>query len=145
MAPDARPTRVGLIGTGIIGAPMGRNLMKAGFSLTVFTRTRSRADGLLAAGAEWADSPSALAGRVDVVISIVPDSPDVERVYLGHDGVCSALRRGGLAIDMSTVAPAMARLISHAVQERGAHFVDAPVSGGKTGAEAGTLSIMAGG
>lgn len=145
MSGEATVRRVGLIGTGIMGAPLGRRLLKAGFSLAVFTRTRSRADELLAAGAEWADSAAELAERVDAVISIVPDSPDVEQVYLGPVGVCAGPGQGGLAIDMSTVAPGTAVRVAEAVQQRGGQFVDAPVSGGKTGAEAGTLSIMAGG
>ncbi|HEY3244457.1 MAG TPA: NAD(P)-dependent oxidoreductase [Phycisphaerae bacterium] len=136
---------IGLIGTGIMGEPMGRNLLKAGHPLIVHTRTRARATRLLEAGAAWADSPAALAAQVEVVISIVPDSPDVERVYLGEDGVCRTLQRGRLVIDMSTVSPLTAQRVAEEVGRRGSMFLDAPVSGGKTGAEGGTLSIMVGG
>lgn len=137
--------KIGLIGTGIMGEPMGRNLIKAGFELSVFTRTKSKADGLLAEGARWCDSPADVASRAEILISIVSDSPDVEAVYLGRDGVCERLRTGTLCIDMSTVSPDMARIVDQAVRERGGEFLDAPVSGGGNGAKAGTLSIMVGG
>ena len=136
---------VGLIGTGIMGDPMGRNLLRAGYTLLVHNRTRSKAKPLLRAGAGWQDSPRAVAENVDVLISIVGDSPDVEAVYLGEAGVCSALRPGALCIDMSTIAPDVARSVAAAVSDGGGSFLDAPVSGGKTGAESGTLSIMVGG
>lgn len=136
---------VGVIGTGIMGAPMARNLLRAGYGVHVYSRSRGKAEALLAEGARWADSPGALAGNVDVVISCVSDSPDVEAVYLDPGGVCSNLRAGTLCIDMSTIAPEMARTVAAEVQRRGGAFLDAPISGGKTGAEAGTLSIMVGG
>ena len=136
---------VGLIGTGIMGEPMGRNLLKAGYPLGVYSRTRPKAEALLRDGATWKESPAALAEGADVIISIVTDSPDVEAVYLGSAGVCETVRRGALCIDMSTIAPAAARSVAREVAARGAAFLDAPVSGGKTGAQAGTLSIMVGG
>ena len=138
-------TRVGLIGVGIMGAPMGRNLMRAGFALSVTTRTRSRAEELLSLGATWSESPADVARTSDVVISMVGDSPDVELVYLGPRGVQEGVTHDTICVDMSTVSPETARTVAVALRERGAHFLDAPVSGGKTGAEAGTLSIMAGG
>lgn len=137
--------KIGLIGTGIMGEPMARNLMRAGFALRVFSRTRTRADRLVAEGATWKDSPSEVADASDVVISIVPDSPDVKSVYLGDRGVCESLGRGAICIDMSTIAPAVARQVAAEVEKRGGRFLDAPVSGGKTGAESGKLTIMVGG
>ena len=136
---------VGLIGTGIMGEPMGRNLLQAGYPLCVYSRTRSKAQTLLRDGAIWKESPVALAREVGVVISIVTDSPDVEAVYLGPAGVCETVRPGTLCIDMSTIAPEVARKVADQVRARRAAFLDAPVSGGKTGAQGGTLSIMVGG
>jgi len=138
-------SKIGLIGTGIMGEPMGRNLLKAGFDLIVFTRTRSKAAELLAEGAAWRDSPGDVAAEAEILLSVVSDSPDVEAVYLGAQGVCTRLRAGTLCIDMSTVSPDTARKVEDAVHERGGAFLDAPVSGGGNGARAGTLSIMVGG
>lgn len=137
--------RIGWIGSGIMGLPMARNLMQAEFEIAVFNRTKAKAEPLLADGAKWAPTPAAAAASADIVISIVGDSPDVEEVFLGTDGICSALAAGTLAVDMSTVSPEIARTVADAVRGRGAGFLDAPVSGGKTGAEAGTLAIMVGG
>lgn len=137
--------RVGLIGTGIMGGPMALNLLKAGFEVAVHSRTRSKAQAVVDAGGQWCDTPRALAAGVEVAISIVPDSPDVEAVYLGADGVCAGIREGSTAVDMSTVSPDAARTVEASLRERGVGFLDAPVSGGKTGAEAGTLTIMVGG
>ncbi len=140
----SKPT-IGLIGTGIMGEPMARNLLKAGYAVCVYTRSKTKAEALLGEGASWRQSPAELARNVNVVISIVSDSPDVEVVYLGADGVCTTLRENTLCIDMSTVAPHVAQCVSEAVGRRGGSFLDGPVSGGKTGAHAGTLSIMVGG
>lgn len=136
---------IGLIGTGIMGEPMARNLLKNGFELSVFTRTKSKASALIQEGATWCDTPSDLSANADVVISIVSDTPDVKEVYLGESGVCMTLRPKTLCIDMSTVAPEAARQIDQVVTAHGAHFLDAPVSGGGTGAIHGTLAIMVGG
>ncbi len=138
-------TRVGLIGTGIMGAPMALNLIKAGFEVSVHSRTKSKAQPVLDAGGQWCDTPRAVAERVGVVITIVPDSPDVEAVYLSNDGVCAGMGAGSIAVDMSTIAPETARKIDTEALDRGGEVLDAPVSGGKTGAEAGTLAIMVGG
>ena len=138
-------TAVGLIGTGIMGEPMARNLLRAGHVLCVHSRTKRKAERLLAEGARWADSPADLAEAVETVITVVADSPDVEAVYLGAGGVCEGLGEGTLCIDMSTVAPETAQRVSEAVRKRKGRFLDAPVSGGKTGAESGALSIMVGG
>ncbi len=137
--------KIGWIGTGIMGVPMVRNLLNAGLEVTVFSRTRAKAEPLLHAGASWAASPAAATAAADVIVTMVGDSPDVEEVYLGDSGVCASLRDGTLAIDMSTVSPETARAVAAKVAERGGRFLDAPVSGGKTGAEAGTLAIMVGG
>lgn len=128
-----------------MGEPMARNLLNAGCSVCVFNRTKSKAQVLITEGAVWKDSPSELASAVDVVISVVSDSPDVEAVYLGTGGVCESLRTGTLCVDMSTISPEVARRVGDEVNSRGGAFLDAPISGGKTGAEAGTLSIMVGG
>lgn len=138
-------TKIGLIGTGIMGEPMARNLLRAGYRVCVFNRTKSKADSLIADGAVWKDSPADVAAEADVVISVVSDSPDVEAVYLGSGGVCQSLRNAALCIDMSTISPEVTRRVAGDVGKTGGAFLDAPVSGGKTGAEAGTLSIMVGG
>ena len=137
--------RVGIIGLGIMGAPMARNLLRAGHPLTVHTRTRARAAGLLADGAAWADSPAALAAAVDAVVTMLPDTPAVEAVMAGPDGVLAGARAGLLAIDMSTIDPAAARALAERASQTGVALLDAPVSGGEQGAIAGTLSIMVGG
>jgi 3-hydroxyisobutyrate dehydrogenase len=128
-----------------MGEPMARNLLLAGFTVHVYNRTRSKLERIAKQGARICDTPAALASQVNVVISMVSDSPDVEAVYLGADGVCGGLRPGSLCIDMSTVSPETAQKVAETVRNRGGAFLDAPVSGGKTGAEAGTLSIMVGG
>jgi 3-hydroxyisobutyrate dehydrogenase len=136
---------IGVIGTGIMGSPMSRNLLSAGYPLCIHTRTRDKARALVEQGATWCDRPEELAHRSSVIVTVLPDSPDVESVYFGEGSVCAGVHSGALCIDMSTVSPAMARRVAEALGTRGAAFLDAPVSGGKTGAEAGTLSIMVGG
>jgi len=137
--------RVGVIGLGIMGAPMARNLLRAGHVVTVHSRTRTRVDGLVAAGATAADSPAAVAAAVDVLITMLPDTPDVEAVLTGTSGVLAGARPGLLAVDMSTIAPAATRALAARAAAAGVTFLDAPVSGGEQGAIAGTLSIMVGG
>ena len=139
------PERIGFIGLGLMGKPMARNLMKAGYTVTVHNRSRPAVDELAAEGATPAGSPREVAERSDVIIMIVPDSPDVEAVVLGPDGIAEGAREGSLIIDMSTIAPAVATQVAQAVAERGIRMLDAPVSGGDKGAIAGTLSIMVGG
>lgn len=136
---------VGFIGLGIMGQPMARNLLKAGFGLVVYTRTRRKADGLLAEGARWADSPAAVARQAPMVITMVADSPDVEQVVLGPQGIIEGVRPGGMVIDMSTVSPRVERAIAQQLATRGVAYMDAPVSGGSWGAIQGTLAIMVGG
>jgi len=137
--------KVGVIGMGIMGQPMGRNLARAGHQVFIHSRTRSRAEPLLAEGMTWCDSPAQLAQSVEAVVSIVPDSPDVQAVYLMPGGVCESLKPGTLCIDMSTIDPGITQDVAAHVRTRGGRFLDAPVSGGKTGAQAGTLTIMVGG
>jgi len=137
--------RIGLIGLGIMGKPIARNLLKAGYSLTVYSRGRSTVEALMADGAAGARSSQEVAERSDVVITMVTDTPDVRQVILGDNGVLTGMRAGGIIIDMSTVSPSATREIAEVVKAKGVHFLDAPVSGGEGGAIAGTLSIMVGG
>jgi 3-hydroxyisobutyrate dehydrogenase-like beta-hydroxyacid dehydrogenase len=137
--------KIGLIGLGLMGRPMGLNLLKAGHTLTVWNRTASRAESLVAAGAKLAESPREVASSSDVLLTIVSDPPALEEVLWSKDGVLSGLRRGSIYIDSSTVSPALARKISAACAERGARFLDAPVTGGTWGAEKGELVFMVGG
>jgi 3-hydroxyisobutyrate dehydrogenase len=141
----AQSTRVGYAGLGLMGKPMAFNLIKAGFPLTVYNRTRSRAEDLEAAGARVADSLAQLAAQVDVLCTCVTGPKDVEQVYLGEDGVLAGARPGTLLIDMSTIDPATHQRIAAAARERGCEYLDAPVSGGVTGARDATLAIMCGG
>ena len=137
--------RVGFIGLGIMGRGMGRNLLDAGHDLTVWNRTPERAEPLVEAGATLADSPARLASEVDVVISCVSDTPDVEDVLLGDAGVIHGAEAGALVIDCSTISPQVTRDIAATLAERNVEMLDAPVSGGSEGAANGTLSIMVGG
>ncbi|MBV8150792.1 MAG: 2-hydroxy-3-oxopropionate reductase [Candidatus Eremiobacteraeota bacterium] len=140
----SKPT-IGFIGLGIMGKPMARNLLRAGYPVIALNRSRGPVDELAAEGASAGVSPNDVASRSDVVITMLPDSPDVEKVLEGSDGVLATLRPGALWIDMSTIAPATARALAQKAQARGAEALDAPVSGGEKGAIDGTLSIMAGG
>jgi 2-hydroxy-3-oxopropionate reductase len=137
--------RIGFIGLGIMGQPMADNLLAAGYPLTVHNRGRGPVDELAARGATPAGSPREVAATSDVVITMLPDSPDVEAVVLGPDGVADSIREGALYIDMSTIGPAVSRRIAAVLSERGVDAVDAPVSGGEPAARDGNLSIMAGG
>jgi len=137
--------QIGFIGLGIMGKPMAMHLLNAGYPLTVLNRSRGPQDELVAAGARPGSSPRQVAGVSDVVITMLPDSPDVESVVLGRDGVLEGLRPGGLFIDMSTISPAVARQIARVARQNGADALDAPVSGGQLGAQNATLSIMVGG
>jgi 3-hydroxyisobutyrate dehydrogenase len=137
--------RIGFIGLGIMGQGMARNLLRAGFDLTIWNRTAAKMQPLLEAGARAAASPAELASRCTVVITCVSDTPDVEEVVLGENGAIHGLQAGSLLIDMSTISPQVTQEISRRLGERGAHMLDAPVSGGSEGAAKGTLSIMVGG
>ena len=136
---------VGVIGLGLMGKPMAANLLKAGFTVTVFNRSRPAMDELAALGARLADSPAGVGKAADIVITMVPDTPDVEAVLLGPDGATRDAKPGTLFIDMSTISPGAVRRIHEAVTAKGYRMLDAPVSGGDVGAKAGTLSIMVGG
>lgn len=137
--------KIGFIGTGVMGSAMAANLMKAGFELSVYTRTKSKAEGLISAGARWCDSIGELVIGQDAVISIIGYPEDVEQVYFSPEGVLSAASEGQYLIDMTTTSPALSKQIYTAAAKKGAFALDAPVSGGDTGARAGTLSIMVGG
>ncbi len=139
------PETVGFIGLGIMGRPMAHNLLRAGFALTVHSRSPVPVDELVAAGASRATSPSNVASAAQVVVTMLPDTPDVERVLLGEDGVAEGAGPGALVIDMSTIDPLATRRFAEALASPGVSFLDAPVSGGERGAVEGTLSIMAGG
>lgn len=137
--------RVGFIGLGVMGRPMARNLLAAGHELVVHTRNRDTVAELEAAGAASAASPRAVAERCGVVITMLPDSPQVREVLEGDAGVLAGADAGALVVDMSTISPVVTRELAALAAERGVAYVDAPVSGGDVGARDGTLSIMAGG
>jgi 3-hydroxyisobutyrate dehydrogenase len=136
---------VGFIGLGIMGQGMCRNLLDAGYDLVVWNRTRSKAEALARKGAQVAETPLALAASVDTVITCVSDTPDVEAVVLGKQGIIHGMREGGLLVDCSTISPSRTREIAAQLQQKGADMLDAPLSGGSEGAAKGTLSIMVGG
>ena len=137
--------RIGFIGLGIMGKPMARNLVRAGFTVTVHNRSRAKVEELVQDGASRAASPREAASAADIVITMLPNSPDVELVALGDDGIKDAARPGQLFIDMSTINPIVSQKIARELAPLGVAMVDAPVSGGEKGAIDGTLSIMAGG
>jgi 3-hydroxyisobutyrate dehydrogenase-like beta-hydroxyacid dehydrogenase len=137
--------KVGFIGLGNMGEPMARNVRKAGFELIVWNRTRSRGEGLIREGARAADSPAILAQEADLILACLADIPASLEVFLGREGIVPAARKGQVLVDHSTVDLETSRRIHDAAAERGAAFLDAPVSGGPRGAAEGTLSIMAGG
>ena len=136
---------IGLIGLGVMGKPMARNLMKAGYPLVVHNRSRAAVDELAKEGARAATSPKQVAAQTNLVITMLPDSPDVELVVAGNDGIFDGARAGTLLIDMSTISPVVARKLAHDAAARGIDMLDAPVSGGDVGALNATLSIMVGG
>jgi len=140
-----KDTRIGWIGTGVMGVSMCGHLMAAGHPTTVFNRTRAKANTLLERGAAWADSPRAVAQASDVVFTIVGYPEDVRRVYFEPDGVLAGLAPGMIAVDMTTTSPSLAVEIDAAARKIGAHALDAPVSGGDVGAKNAALSIMVGG
>jgi 3-hydroxyisobutyrate dehydrogenase len=139
-----KPT-VGLIGLGLMGGPMGQNLLRAGFPVVVWNRTKAKADDLVREGAKLAADPRAVAGVADVLITIVSDPAALEEVLFGARGAIQALRPGSTLVDSSTVSPELARQIAAACAERGVDFLDAPVTGGTWGAKNGELVFMVGG
>jgi len=139
-------TQIGFVGLGIMGAPMALNLMKAGYKLKVYNRSdRPRVQEVVDAGADRVDTPALAAVGSDVIITIVTDTPDVENVILGEDGVIHSAASGSTVIDMSTISPRVTQQIAEQLSEKGIRMLDAPVSGGDVGAVNGTLSIMVGG
>ncbi|MGH9675701.1 MAG: NAD(P)-dependent oxidoreductase, partial [Candidatus Acidiferrum sp.] len=153
MSSATSPRKIGLIGLGLMGRPMGMNLLKAGHALTVWNRTAGRADELVAAGARLAKSPREAAEGCEVLFTVVSDPPGLEEVLWGsgaakdgkRDGALSGLKSGSMYIDCSTVSPALARKIAGACAERGVRFLDAPMTGGDWGAKKGELVFMVGG
>ncbi|MEW4489896.1 NAD(P)-dependent oxidoreductase [Thalassoglobus sp. JC818] len=138
-------TRIGWIGTGVMGSSMCGHLMAKGFSATVYTRSREKAKDLLDQGATWADSPKAVAENSDVIFAIVGFPSDVREVFLGEDGALAGSKSGNILVDMTTSEPSLAVEIAEQAKEKGVHSVDAPVSGGDVGAKEARLSIMIGG
>ena len=136
---------IGFIGLGIMGRPMARNLLKAGYPLVVHSRSRGPVDEIAKAGAKVGTSPRDVASQSDVVITMLPNSPDVEQVVLGRDGAIEGARPGKVLLDMSTISPLVSQKIGAALAEKSVNMLDAPVSGGEKGAIDGVLSIMVGG
>jgi 2-hydroxy-3-oxopropionate reductase len=138
--------KVGFIGLGIMGRPMAKNLMEAGYELVLQNRSPEKAEELAEEGnATAAGSPRAVAEACDIVITMLPDSPDVEAVVDGEEGILEGIREGALLVDMSTISPVVTEKLAKKLRERGASMLDAPVSGGDVGAIEGALSIMVGG
>jgi 2-hydroxy-3-oxopropionate reductase len=137
--------RVGFVGLGIMGKPMATNLMDAGYKLTVHNRSPEKANELGEAGASVANSPKEVAENADIIITMLPDSPQVSEVVAGEGGVLEDIKEGSLIVDMSTISPVVTEELAEALKEKGASMLDAPVSGGDVGAIEGTLSIMVGG
>jgi 2-hydroxy-3-oxopropionate reductase len=136
---------IGFIGLGIMGRPMARNLLKVGHSLVVHSRSRGPVEETVKAGAKAAGSPKDVAAQCDVLITMLPNSPEVEQVALGPNGIVEGARRGLIFIDMSTISPIVSQKIGKALEAKGVAMLDAPVSGGEKGAIDGALSIMVGG
>jgi 2-hydroxy-3-oxopropionate reductase len=137
--------KVGFVGLGIMGTSMARNLIEDGHELVIHNRTRAKAEKLAKLGAEVATSPREVAGRSDVIITMLPGPPEVEEVLAGENGLLEGVRDGSLIVDMSTSSPLLAQELSRTANTRGVGMLDAPVSGGDIGAIEGTLSIMVGG
>lgn len=137
--------KIGFIGLGIMGLPMSKNLIKGGYTLNVFNRSKKPIDELASLGAKACSSPKEVASISDVVITMLPDSPDVQEVVLGRGGLIEGIRTGTTVIDMSTIAPSVSISIAKLIEAKGSSMLDAPVSGGQKGAIDGTLSIMVGG
>ena len=136
---------IGFIGLGVMGRPMAKNLIKAGHPLVVYNRSRGAVDEVVAAGAKAAASPAEVARQATIIITMVPDTPDVELVIAGPDGVLSTVQRGAIVIDMSSISPVATQRLANTVAGKGATMLDAPVSGGEIGAINASLSIMVGG
>ncbi|MBR4842746.1 MAG: 2-hydroxy-3-oxopropionate reductase [Bacteroidaceae bacterium] len=142
---DNKCKKIGFIGLGVMGKPMAKNLLKAGFSLTVFDIKPEPVAELMALGAQKGASPSEVAGKCDIIITMLPNSPHVIQVLTGKDGVLEGIRPGSIIIDMSSISPVVAKKMYAAAAEKGVEMLDAPVSGGEPKAIDGTMSIMVGG
>lgn len=136
---------IGFIGVGIMGSGMAKNIIKAGYKLTVSDINREAAEQLLSSGAAWADTPKAVAEQSDVIFTSLPGPPEVETVALGQNGIIEGIRSGALYVDLSSNSPTVVRHIYHEFRQKGANIMDSPVSGGPTGARTGTLAMMVGG
>ena len=139
------PETVGFIGLGVMGRPMAKHILAKGYAVVAYNRSRMAVDELVSVGAEAAASPADVARRATIIVTMVPDTPDVERVIEGEDGVLAGLQRGSVLIDMSSISPAVTRRLAQVVSAHGGTMLDAPVSGGEIGAINATLSIMVGG
>jgi 2-hydroxy-3-oxopropionate reductase len=137
--------KVGFVGLGIMGKPMARNVLEAGYDLVVYNRSREPVDEMVEDGASAASNPRAVAENSDIVITMLPDSPDVRKVVAGENGALEGVGEGSLLVDMSTISPVVTEELATQVKKKGASMLDAPVSGGDVGAIEGTLSIMVGG
>ena len=146
-APTIAPgqTKIGWIGTGVMGQSMCGHLIDKGFEATIYTRSKDKAQGLIDKGATWGDSPKAVAENSDVIFAIVGFPQDVREVFLGDDGALAGSKAGNILVDMTTSEPSLATEIYQAAKAKGVHSVDAPVSGGDVGAKEARLSIMIGG
>ena len=137
--------RIGFVGLGMMGMPMSRNLVEAGYAVTVFDLDGAAVEAARAFGASPASSGAEVAAQSDIIITMVPDSPHVEAAIAGPDGILEGVKAGSVVIDMSTISPATGKKMAALLEEKSVNFVDAPVTGGVEGAEAGTLSILVGG
>jgi len=137
--------KIAFIGTGVMGSSIVKHLLKAGFEVTVYNRTKAKADPLIGLGALWADTPALASENADIIFTMVGFPKDVEEVYFGEHGIFRTAKEGSIVVDMTTSKPSLAKEIYVAAKERGVRSLDAPVSGGDIGARNGTLSIMVGG
>lgn len=142
---EIKNQKIGFIGTGVMGKSMARHLLKAGYEVLIYTRTRSKADDLLEEGAVWVENPAGVAKEADIVMTMVGYPSDVEELYLGKGAILENMKEGTIAIDFTTSSPKLAETIFMEAKTRGIHSLDAPVSGGDIGAQNGSLSIMVGG
>ena len=137
--------RIGFIGTGVMGASIVKHLLNAGHEVTVYTRTKNKADALIAIGAKWAETPAQASKDQDIIFTMVGYPKDVEEVYCGPDGIFSTAQKGSIVVDMTTSEPTLAKKLYEQAKKVNVHSLDAPVSGGDIGAQNGTLSLMVGG
>jgi 2-hydroxy-3-oxopropionate reductase len=137
--------KIGFVGLGIMGKPMAKNLLKAGYKLTVYDIVKEAVKEVVAAGAEEGSSPKDVASKTEIIITMLPNSPHVKTAVLGKDGVIEGAKAGSLVVDMSSIAPLAAQEVAKGLAEKGIHMIDAPVSGGEPKAVDGTLAIMVGG